>query len=91
MVEFTAKFGLKVGMSGDSFKVSVTVPSMFKNQVYGFCGDYDGNAKDDLTLSNGTNVALIKDFGDQIGSSYAVLNDPDNKNNKYIHSNTRII
>uniref|UniRef100_A0A3B4XQ41 Fc gamma binding protein n=1 Tax=Seriola lalandi dorsalis TaxID=1841481 RepID=A0A3B4XQ41_SERLL len=48
--------------------VSVTLPSNYQGAVCGLCGNYNGNAKDDLTMRNGQ----IAPDGVKLGESWQV-------------------
>ncbi|XP_071325188.1 IgGFc-binding protein [Trachinotus anak] len=48
--------------------VSVTLPSNYQSAVCGLCGNYNGNAKDDLTMRNGQ----IAPDGAKLGESWQV-------------------
>lgn len=41
-------------------------------QVTGFCGNFDGNKKNDASTSSGEYVFQKKNFGNIIGNSYIV-------------------
>ena len=38
--------------------ISVTIPSKHQLKVDGFCGNYDGNADNDVLLKDGSDVTL---------------------------------
>ncbi|GAA6219039.1 IgGFc-binding protein-like [Lates japonicus] len=48
--------------------VTVTLPSNYEGAVCGLCGNYNGNAKDDLTMPNGK----IAPDGTKLGESWQV-------------------
>nr|XP_054596325.1 IgGFc-binding protein [Nothobranchius furzeri] len=48
--------------------VSVTLPSSYQGAVSGLCGNYNGNAQDDLTMSNGKTAP----DGTRLGESWQV-------------------
>ena len=52
--------------------VSVTLPSNYQDAVCGLCGNYNGNAKDDLTMPNGQ---IARD-GAKLGESWQVAVTP---------------
>ncbi|KAM6967506.1 IgGFc-binding protein [Aplochiton taeniatus] len=58
----TTAFGLKVTFDWSS-AVFVTLPSTYMSFVCGLCGNYNGQAQDDLIPKNGANPVLPVDFG----------------------------
>ncbi|XP_061572588.1 IgGFc-binding protein [Cololabis saira] len=53
-------------------KVSVTLPSGYQDAVYGLCGNYNGNAQDDLTMRDGKTAP----DGTKLGESWQVALTP---------------
>ncbi|XP_043926711.1 IgGFc-binding protein-like [Protopterus annectens] len=51
-VMVSTDFGLRVKYDGNH-RVEVTLPSKFKGNVFGMCGNYDGNKTDDLLNCEG--------------------------------------
>lgn len=49
-------------------RVTVSLPSTYRNAVCGLCGNYNGNPKDDLTMRNGQKASS----GDKLGESWQV-------------------
>ena len=75
-----------VGISVDYNGVwieALSVPPVYKNSTCGLCGDYDGDANDDLRMANGTSVAGNPLAGNLIGDSY-VVPDAQNQNMSYV-------
>ncbi|XP_061111392.1 IgGFc-binding protein-like [Conger conger] len=57
-----ASFGLRLTYDFQTM-VSITVPSTYYGQVSGLCGNYNGNADDDLKLSSGVQTDDVSVFG----------------------------
>ena len=51
-VKVYTNIGVQITWDGDSY-LSVTISDIYRNQVTGLCGNFNGNPKDDLNLSNG--------------------------------------
>lgn len=58
----TTTFGLRVSFNW-KYAVFVTLPSNYQGAVCGLCGNYNGNAKDDLIPKNGDKPVSPVDFG----------------------------
>lgn len=59
----TTDFGLKVTYDW-TYNLYVTLPSTYKGAVCGICGNYNGQAKDDLIPKDGDKTVSPSDFGD---------------------------
>ncbi|XP_078495887.1 IgGFc-binding protein-like [Ciona intestinalis] len=64
----STEHGLKVWFNGNG--VRVKIPSTYKGQVHGVCGDYNGIKSDDLKTSSGVVTADFNEFAQsyQIGN-----------------------
>ncbi|XP_013793482.2 BMP-binding endothelial regulator protein-like, partial [Limulus polyphemus] len=62
MVVVRTNIGLKVTWDGDSY-VEVSVPPVFKNQMCGLCGNYNGEPNDDLITKKGKKATNVEMFG----------------------------
>ncbi|XP_078495955.1 IgGFc-binding protein-like [Ciona intestinalis] len=64
----STEHGLKVWFNGNG--VRVKIPSTYKGQVHGVCGDYNGIKSDDLKTSGGVVTADFNEFAQsyQIGN-----------------------
>lgn len=56
-------FGLKLTYDW-TYNLFVTLPSTYKGAVCGLCGNYNGQARDDLTPKGGNKPVSPSDFGD---------------------------
>ncbi|XP_076372903.1 BMP-binding endothelial regulator protein-like [Tachypleus tridentatus] len=62
MVVVRTNIGLKITWDGDSY-VEVSVPPIFKNQLCGLCGNYNGQPGDDFIIKKGKKVSDVEMFG----------------------------
>jgi Mg-chelatase subunit ChlD len=62
-------FGLVVEYDGWHY-VRAGLPDIFQDQVFGLCGDFDGNARNDMRTKDGVAVGL-RDYA-AVGNSYQV-------------------
>ncbi|KAM3842689.1 LOW QUALITY PROTEIN: zonadhesin, like [Diretmus argenteus] len=62
-VTLQTPFGLKVRWDGNHY-AQISVPSSYRDQMCGLCGDYDGDRDNDFTKPDGALVENINDFGD---------------------------
>ena len=72
-IRFQTTFGLAVEYDGSS-TVNVYIPQTYRNGMTGICGNFDGNAGNDLTMCNGHTYSGSppEKFGD-----VCVVNDTD--------------
>nr|XP_033818516.1 IgGFc-binding protein-like [Geotrypetes seraphini] len=56
-------FGLKITFDWNSL-LTLTLPSSYSGEVCGFCGNFNGNDKDDLLLKNGSPAPNLSTFGE---------------------------
>jgi von Willebrand factor type D domain len=70
-VSLDSNYGLSVQFDGN-WLVVIQVPDDYQSLTHGLCGNNNGNADDDFTLSNGTYVGNLTDPGSYIGNSYVV-------------------
>ncbi|XP_051901395.1 IgGFc-binding protein [Pristis pectinata] len=61
--EIWTDFGLTLTFDWIS-QVTLTLPSTYAGSVCGLCGDYDGNARDDLRLPSGQVAQSVEAFGE---------------------------
>lgn len=68
----TTGVGVKVTWDGNSF-LEVSVPTTFKGQLCGLCGNYNSVARDDLTTRRGRLVADVERFANswRVGGRHA--------------------
>ncbi|XP_036357280.1 von Willebrand factor-like isoform X3 [Octopus sinensis] len=76
----TTTFGLLVKFDGNH-RVIVQVPSYYKGQLTGICGDCNGR-KDDWRTKTGVDVTRKRSKYSLIGKSYAVIDDSDKPSKK---------
>ncbi|CAI9720129.1 Hypothetical predicted protein [Octopus vulgaris] len=76
----TTTFGLLVKFDGNH-RVIVQVPSYYKGQLTGICGDCNGR-KDDWRTKTGVDVTRKRNKYSLIGKSYAVIDDSDKPSKK---------
>ncbi|XP_069463306.1 IgGFc-binding protein-like [Ambystoma mexicanum] len=55
-------FGLSIGFDGKDY-AEIVLPSMYRTQVRGLCGNYDGNNNNDYMQPDGTVVTSLSAFG----------------------------
>ncbi|XP_077357683.1 IgGFc-binding protein-like isoform X3 [Festucalex cinctus] len=60
-VTVQTSFGLQVRWDGNHF-AQISVPSSYRDQMCGLCGDLDGNPNNDFTKPDGVLVAYVNDF-----------------------------
>ncbi|XP_051901322.1 IgGFc-binding protein-like, partial [Pristis pectinata] len=61
--EIRTDFGLTLTFDWNS-QVTLTLPSTYAGSVCGLCGNYDGNARDDLRLPSGQVAQSVQAFGE---------------------------
>ena len=79
-ITVTTKFGLKVQFDG-RHRVIVRVPSNYRNNLTGICGDCNGK-KDDYKTKAGVDVSRKRNKYSLIGRSYEVIDDSDKPQKK---------
>ncbi|XP_078524644.1 IgGFc-binding protein-like [Lissotriton helveticus] len=55
-------FGLSISFDGKEY-AEIVLPSTYRSQVRGLCGNYDGNSKNDYMQPDGTVVTSLNAFG----------------------------
>ncbi|CAH1799127.1 unnamed protein product [Owenia fusiformis] len=70
--------GLKVEFDGFA-DARVTLSKFWMSKVNGLCQNFDGDAKNDWRMRDGTNVAGLENPGTMIGNSYQVFDPEDPK------------
>ncbi|ESN92723.1 hypothetical protein HELRODRAFT_189589 [Helobdella robusta] len=69
-VRYTSAFGFTVWFL-TNYRVNVEVTSDLRSQLTGLCGNFDGNARNDLQV-NGLDVSSLPDPGNAVGNSFIV-------------------
>jgi hypothetical protein len=75
-LRYETTFGLRVEFDGNT-QVNVYVPSTYHSNMYGFCGNNDGNSGNDLTLANGTYVGNKQNAVNLVGDSFVTYDSED--------------
>lgn len=79
-VKVTTDFGVRVQFDG-RHRVIVRIPSIYRNQLTGICGDCNGK-KDDYKTKTGVDVSRNGKKFSLIGRSYEILDDSDKPQKK---------
>lgn len=80
-VEVSTAIGVTMALS-KLYHAKVIVNPTFKNEVDGFCGNYDDNHINDLSVKGGTQVKVegnvtLEGAGFMVGDSFSDFTDPD--------------
>lgn len=62
MISIATEFGLQIMWDGENY-AEILAPKRFQGHLCGLCGNFDGNATDDLMLRNGTKANSVWEFG----------------------------
>ncbi|XP_012587079.1 PREDICTED: zonadhesin [Condylura cristata] len=71
-VELQATFGLRIRWDGDQ-QLFITVPSTYSSKLCGFCGNYDGDSRNDNRKPDGTPAQ----DQEELGNSWQIVDNED--------------